>query len=423
MRLGLSLGALAALHIAAGLAVQLWILRIVGAGWKTDAFFAAQAVPLVMLAILSSSLQHVWQARFAVAAVDASKWMQAQSAAQGQVLLTCGSASLFLALAAALWTPWLFPGFDEAQARLTVALALPLFGACALNCHSALSAAALRASGRFVAAEVTPLAGSVLLLVLVLVVVPRWGVVAAAWSLLARAVVVCLAFHRQAGRPAWGVRQSLAQGSLWQQTRLLVGGSSLYKTAPLIDRYWASQAGAGGLTALNLAQLAMSSVTVVLERVLCAPVLPQLARDAEQGMYAQVRAGYRRCVWRVSVATMALAVLLFLAVPVFEPLLVTALSLPRPLAAQVWLLLALLLGFMHVGAAGSVVTTTFMALGDARTPVVVGVVSFFAGAALKSFAFVFAGLPGLALATSAYYVVNMLVLCFLLERTIDARLS
>jgi putative peptidoglycan lipid II flippase len=422
MRVGLSLGAIAALQIIASLAAQLMVLRIVGVGWQTDAYIAAQAVPLVLLAVLSGSLQHVWQPRLALAALDRDRWSHEQSTAQGQVLLAYGTTALGLALSALIWTPWLFPGFEANQQRLAASLALPLFAASALNCHSAVTATALRATDRFVTAEATPFAGTILSLGLILLLVPRWGVDGAAWAALTRAVGVCAALHVQAGRPDWSVRRAVEAAQAWRKLRPLVAGSSLYKASPLVDKYWGSLAPAGGLTALSLAQLASSSTAVVLDRAFNVPVVPQLARLVEQRRFSDVRTLYRRCLLRVSICTLVLGCALIALEPLVALALTALLATAPEVASQVWLLTLLFLGYLHVSACGAVVTASFMALGDARTPVTIGVIGFIVGVGLKSAGFLTAGLPGLALATSVYYAGNLLAMSLILERRLDAQL-
>lgn len=423
MKLNLSLGVLAALQLTASLLIQLTVLRLVGAGPETDAFVAAQAGPLVLFAILSVSLHSVWQPRLSVVADDVARWRELQGVAQGQVLITFGSLALVLCVSAPLWIPHLFPGFEHAQVLLTTAMSLPLFVATALNGHSTLFTTALRSRDRFVAAEVVALGGTLISLALIAVTVPWAGVKAAPWCILARALAVSAILHVRAGRPAPNLRKAWSSGEVWQQLRPLLAGSSLYKTAPLIDRYWSSQAAAGGVTVLSLAQTGMGALAAVLERAFCVPVAPQLGRLVGRADYVQLRSVCRRAIKRVTIATVLIAAALGASHPLWVPALGALLKLSPQVATQMWLICMLLIGYLHVASSGTVVVAAFYAMGNTRTPVRIGIAGFLIGVVLKSVGFVMYGLPGLALATSTYYVGNFLTTWLFLEKTIHARLS
>jgi peptidoglycan biosynthesis protein MviN/MurJ (putative lipid II flippase) len=83
------------------------------------------------------------------------------------------------------------------------------------------------------------------------------------------------------------------------------------------------------------------------------------------------------------------------------------------------LLCVLLLGFLQVSASGSVPVAAFVALGDTRTPARLSIVAFIAGVVLKSLCFLWTGLAGLALATSVYYLGNLVVVTLFLERRLN----
>lgn len=421
MKLTLSLGALAALQLLASVVLQLLVLTIVGAGPGTDAFVAAQALPQVLLAVLSVSMQSVWQPRFAVLANDIAAWRAAQCAAQGQSLMLFGSVALVVLASAGFWVPGLFPGFSSAQRELTVAMTLPLIAGAVLSGHAALLTTALRARDRFLTAEVTAVAGALCALALIVVTVPRYGVIAAAWVNLARALLTSCALFLLADRPHPSLASGWNHTEAWGQLRPMLAGSSLYKTSPLIDRFWTSQSAAGGMTIFSVGQTAMGALAMVLERAVSMPVAPRLARLVEAGDFLGVRSLYRRCVSRITWLVAGLGLLLLAAEPFWAGLLGPLLKIGPPLAFQLWVICLLLLGYLHVAASGTIAVAAFCAMGEAQTPVKVGVLAFLASVVVKSAAFVAWGLPGLAAATSIYYLANMALMSLLLERRIHAR--
>ena len=121
MRLGLSLGVLTGLQLAAAFASQLVVLRVVGAGALTDAFVIAQTLPLLVVAIFASPMQMVWMPRLSLQ-TEPHQWQTEQRLAQGQMLWLSSGATVPLALTAMWWLPWLFPGLPAASHALAIEL-------------------------------------------------------------------------------------------------------------------------------------------------------------------------------------------------------------------------------------------------------------------------------------------------------------
>lgn len=420
---GIRLGLIALLQLVVGLLIQISVLRAVGAGSETDAFIAAQALPLVLFSILSISIQSVWQPPLALTGGSLDKWLSLQGEALGQALVLVGGITLFAHVTHSFWIPLLYPGLDETQVLLASYMTLPLLLAAALNSQSVIFTAALRSVDRFAIAEVVNLSASVIALVVMIVMVPIEGIKVAAWILCARATIAFGVLYICAGRPRIDIQRGLASHAVWRQLKPLLFGSSYYKSAPLVDRYWCSQAGTGGLTTFSLAQTGMGAAATVLERSICMPLMPKLARFVESQDMVGLRHTYRSSIFRIHMAAGAALMALITLYPIWERLLAVGLNMETALAHQLWWLCILLLGYMHVAASGGIVTASFYAFGDMRTPVKVGIITFSISIVLKSAGFVLLGLPGLAVATSIFYVGNMAIMCYLLEKKINARSS
>jgi peptidoglycan biosynthesis protein MviN/MurJ (putative lipid II flippase) len=83
-----------------------------------------------------------------------------------------------------------------------------------------------------------------------------------------------------------------------------------------------------------------------------------------------------------------------------------------------WQIMVALVGVFVGGGLSIITTSAFYARGDTRTPTKIGVWSFTVYAPLKVFAFVKFGLLGLAIATSAFFVVNLMMQLRVLRRVI-----
>ncbi|RPI15806.1 MAG: hypothetical protein EHM60_03560 [Lysobacterales bacterium] len=415
MNRSLVLGGLAATQLLAAIVTQVLVISLVGPGARTDALIAAQTIPLLLVSVLATPLVVVWQPRFVLAAPDDSPFRAEQGLAQGQSLLLTGGFALALGLSAPWWMPWAFPGLAPGVGQLAAHLAQVLCIGVPLNAQGLLLAAASRAREQFVAPEFVLGATAILAALAALWVVPRYDVTGAAWLSTVRAAVACLALYLVAGHSWPRPLRALRDRAAWQRLRPMLAGSAVYKFGPLVDRYWASQAPAGGLTALGLASLAVGSTAQVIERAVTVPATPGLAALAAEERHTELLARVRR----VLLLALGLSLGILVALVVLRPSLLGALRLldfDAGIAGQVWWLSVLLIGFLYVAACGSLPIAAFVALGDARTPVAISIVAFVAGVALKSAGFVVGGLPMLAVATSIYYVGNLLAVSNALRR-------
>lgn len=418
----LTLSTIVVLQVAAQIGFQLLALALLGVGVDSDAFVAAQVVPMTLTGIFAMSLQSVWQARLAVADVDSGAWRGMHRIAHAQAMIVFAAAGLALAISAPLWLRALYAGFDPATRSLVQGLSLPLLLACLFSGAAAVLTAAQRGRGRLISPEVVSLLGSVAAVGILWAVVPVWGVHAAAWTVLARAVLVWLSLWWLVGgsppdwSAAWSDRRS------WKRLRPLAASSGIYKTAPLVDRFWTALGPTGSVTLFGLAHGGMGALASVIERALCMPVGPRIARTLAQGNVHDVRRMYRQCVLAAALASSALAALLLLLRPWWSTVLHHLLGLPQEPAATLWLLCGLLLGYTFVAAAGTAVVSVFYALGDTRTPATIGLTGFAVGIVAKSAGFLVYGVDGLALATSLYYLANLAALVLAVERRL-VRLS
>ena len=419
----LSMGLLAALQLLTNLALQVVVLSIVGVGASTDAYVAAQAVPLLLISVLATSLQNVWQPRLAVLNNDIAARGAAQRLALGQAVIIFGVPVLLLLLCSPIWVKLLFPGFSLAQVSLTVTMTQVLLVASFFNGHASLLTTFQRSRDRFVGPELAQLIAFIVAIAAVVPALQVFGIGAVPWVILARSIVVCLVLYVMAERPAISPLEVLKKRDLWPGTAVLMAGSSIYKTGPLVDRFWISMAPAGSVTVYNLVQIGMNALAIVLDRAICVPAAPTLARFAQARDFTGLRRLYRQCVRRTIYAVIALPLLLVAIHPFWPTLAGAVLKVSPEFAEQMWVLSFMLLGYLIVAGCGYAVMASFYAMGDMRTPVTIGVAGFLVGVVLKSAAFLQIGITGLAIATSAYYVLNLVVLILLLEKRIRDEVS
>jgi putative peptidoglycan lipid II flippase len=413
MLLGLSLGAIAGVNILVTFAYQWYVLTTIGPGPATDALFAGMMVPQLVLVIVSGSLNYVLVPLLAVEEGEARArlaWTYAQGIGVG-----CLALVFLLMLGAPVWVPLTVPGFTPSAAHLAVQLTrVQLFGA-AFTAVTGVEWALHHARQQFVRAEGSGVLASLAGLGFIVYALPRMGIAAAAWGTLIRSglqMLILLPGMGRYRRPQWdhpGLRLLL------RRTTPLTAGQVYCKSDALLDRFFASLAPAGILSLYHVSQQLYASAAMVLNRAIVAPVVPQLSRLASlndwSSFMAQVR---RRLIVMVGVTLAGTALLVLVGPPVLALIFHRGEFTPERID-HLWWLLILLSGVWLGGTAGQILSTSFYAQGDTRTPTRVGVVGFTLAIGLKLFAFRKYGIEGLALAASAYYLLNAAVLLICLR--------
>lgn len=414
MRLGLTLALLAGLNILVSFASQWYLLTSLGAGRATDALFAGTMVPTLVLVLTSGTLSFVLVPLLAVAEQGSREGL-AWTYFQG-VAAACFVLGLLLIVLAPLWVPVTVPGFPPDALPLAIRLTrLQLVGAF-LTAVGGVAVALHYAQHRFIRAEGSASVGGVASLAFIVWGLPRFGIAAAGWAAAIQGGVQLLLLLPGMGRyrpPRWG---DPALRLAVRRSAPLIGGQLYFKSDSVLDRYFASQASVGALSLYHVALQLYSAAAVILNRAIVAPVMPRLSRLVSQGQGAAFIALLERRVRLTLGLALAGSLGLLLVGRPALALLFQHGSFDRDRVEQMWWLLILLSGVWVGGAVGQMLSTSFYAQGDTRTPTLVGIAGFTVAIGLKTFAFRYRGIQGLAVAASAYYVLNAIVLLVCLRR-------
>ncbi|KPF51160.1 hypothetical protein IP87_16525 [beta proteobacterium AAP121] len=418
MKTPLLLGLIAVLQLAAHMVYLVLALASLGLGPASDAFVAAQAVPVVLTAILATALQSAWQSRLATVDRTSGAWRQAHRNAHAQAWMVFLAASLPIGLMAPLWIDGIFGGLAPQAQRQLLGMTPVLLLASVFNGVTGVLTTAQRGRDRLLSAEVAALAATLLSLLLVTPAIDALGALGAAQVLLLRGVTAWLLLLCLLGGSWPDVQGGWRDLTAWRQMRPALAGSAVLKTAPLVDRYWTAGAPTGTLTLFSLAQSGTGAVAAVLERALCMPVAPRIARAMADRDTVTARVLYRRATGAVAAVILLLGLALLVVQPWWVWALDALLGLPAVRSGELWWLCLLLLGQTLVAAASTAVVAVFYATGDTRTPAWVGLGGFAVGVSAKSVGFLWLGAQGLALASSLYHLGHLLVLSILAERLI-----
>jgi putative peptidoglycan lipid II flippase len=408
VRLRLVLALFAGLAMILAFLTQWAILVLIGPGLATDALFAAMAVPQLVLAVVTQSLMHVLVPLLS----SEDEEMVRRDASSMLVLVTIGfsAAAIVLYVLAPYWAPLLFPGLAERGARaLLLHLVRIQLIAMVLTASVGVLFAAHHARKRFLWVELTNMIASGAVLGLMFLTIPRWGIAAAAWLMVCRPLIQLALTLPLVGWPVVIDMRAPNVREAWRRVKPLLVGASYYKTDPLLDRMLSTLAPAGGLSLLYFGQQMFAAANAILNKAIAVPLVPQLARAASAGEWDGFRSAFRRNLTAVALITCATFTVFLLA---GYPLLQLVIGRGGVTPQNVQTLFAIMVGLSGVyigGALGQVTSAAFYAMGDTRTPTRIGIITFTFYIPLKVGAFFYAGLLGLAVATSSFVMLNVML--------------
>lgn len=389
------------------LLLQWYTVAKFGAGSASDAVFASLTLSQFGLNVLTTLLMHVLVPLLALqdeGEFRATTWDLLHNAARWAL----GFGAL-AALTAAVWVPWMFPGFDGSTLRTTVTLTQIQAVGLAGGTFTIVAWAAMRARGSFLRAEVSSSLASTFALGFLVWQVPRLHAASAAWAFVIRAALPFIFLLPALGWYRAPRRGSPAVAEAWRRIRPLAAGAGFHKVTVLADRFLASLAPPGGLSILALVQQISSAWEQFVAHTVTMPAVPKLARAGAQDGGREFSRIYRRTLWTVGVLSGGILAVLVLAAPLVTRLGSQANPALGPTLHMAWPLLAALAGQWILSPVLLVISSGFYARGDTRVPALVGSIGVPVGIALRIGGYVLFGLVGLALGISGHYAALLVI--------------
>ena len=413
MRQPVLLGLLAAGNIGIAFLYQWYVLIQLGPGLETDALFAGLTLPQLALAVVSGSLMHVLVPLLAGEPAD-----RFRHDAWGFFVLVgalFAAIALLLYLFAPYWVPVTVPGFSEAGKTLTVHLTRIQLIGMIFTALSGVQAAVYHAQQKFLWVELVPLLTGTLGLVPLVVLLPEYGVEAAAWITTLRFVFQTLLQMPGMGRWTMPDLKSSTVQDAWKRIKPLLWGTAYYKADPLVDRFLLSMSGNGNLSLFYLAQQIYGAGAGVVSKAVAAPLVPRLSLFHKAGDHPAFRRAYRRKLWHVGLLTGGLLLIVVAFGDSLLHLLVGHGAVTEANVRTLWLIMLGLGGMFVGGAMGSITTSSFYARGDTRLPTRLGMITYTIYIPIKIIAYSLGGVLALAISVSAFYLINLLLQYFYLE--------
>lgn len=420
-RSGIGLSLLAIISLVTGFATQTLMIGLLGANRVSDSYFIALAIPQFFLTIVAEPVVSVLIPLIAASKPDQQR--RRSSVALVLVITASAGSALIAAVTCPLWMGYLFPAFLPSEQALTTELVLIQLLSIAPAAGCLIWKASLYARRRFVTSESVWVGGAVASLVALVVLVPKFGVVAAVWINVARyglTLIAMIALERVA-RPD-PLRGEFA-GQLLRRARPLMVGALYFKSEPLVDSHLSSMSSSGDVTLFSFCRTVMAAGAMVLSQALVTPIIPDLAVLAKDGHWDQLRARMRQRILVMGGLTAA-AVLVF-ALAGLPALRLVASYWPRIATIPLdtfWGLIVLLGGIPIAGGAAQIVTATYYAMGETRLLTIIGAINYTIAIGLKFAGFALGGIWGLAVATTVYFVLDMITQWVMIERCLARNL-
>ena len=413
MRQAIQLGLLAFANIGITVLFQWYILTELGASSETDAFFAGITLPQIILVVISSSLMHVL-----VPLLAGEDLTSLKHDAWGFFILVgglFGILSIALSSTATYWIPVILPGFSEQGWKLTTVISRIQLISMFFTAINGVQNATYHAQQRFMWVQIAPLLAGIISLSLLTEVLPKYGVIGAAWLDVLRTGLQTVLLLPVMGWPLWPDFKRPSIKTSWRRMKPLLFGTAYYKTDPLVDRYLLSSLNSGSLSLYYLAQQIFGAASLLINKAVAAPLVPHLSRLFKSGDTD----GFWQCYHRKLLQIMSVGIIgllvLFIWGGFFLNLLVGHGNVTQSNVIELWWIMVWLAGMFVGGIAGQICSTTFYSLGDTTTPSKLSIVTYTIYIPCKVVAFYSKGIMGLAVVTSVYCMTNFLFQAYLLR--------
>ena len=403
MKIIFSLGSLVILNLLFTLAIQWLVLVYIGPGEKTDAYFSAQVLTLIPLAVVGDVAMRVLVPL--LAGIPKPVLTGIVKVFIVQSFLGLAIVAVLLISSASIWVSVLSPGLSSQALALAVEMAKIMSITLVFGGLTTVLKAVYYAEQRFIYPELSQLIPGILVFLGIIWALPIYGIVSVAWGAVIRWMLQAIMLMM---RNDWRVSSKCDPEIIrlaWQRMRALLFGASIYETGPMLDRYLASLAPVGSISLLAFGNQFYTLFLVLTDKIFAAPLISISANDINAGQIKALREKYVQkvillgagaiCVWVAFVLYGKWGLNFMIGYGQFGPEEIDTL----------WQLMVVL-GAMLVGVAGQLSTSCLYGMGKTNSVLKVTIINFLICAVIKVFAFNRIGVIGIAIGMVAYQLFN-----------------
>ncbi|MFZ5699197.1 MAG: lipid II flippase MurJ [Pseudomonadota bacterium] len=397
-----ALAAVSAANLLQNLLFPILALRTLGASNAADALFMVFILPGVVMVLLGNSVLNWSTPRLVRRADDTSRRVLCWSllwTLQAGVLLLCFA----LWLGAWLVLPYVQPAGGYALAIGVLPLGLLAMLATVVT---AIGQSLFTAESDVLGSEFRTFIANLIAMAAWFVFDPATLVACAALFAL-RAVLVAALLLPRLGVPRKARLHDADLRDVLRESRVLLLAATYYKSEPFVDRLLFASVPGGAVAAFHLAQQVLSVVTLMMNRVITAPLVAPFAERMHAGDGPGARILLRTALGYMAAVGIAVWILFVVAGELLVRLLFSGTAYSAEHIALTAQMLTLLGGFMLAVLFGQVLAQVFYCSGETRRMVVLSVGGYTVGLLLKVLALWQFGVMGLVAASSLSWLLNV----------------
>lgn len=413
MKFIFSLGSLVILNLVVTLAIQWLVLVYIGPGEKTDAYFSAQVLTLIPLAVLGDVVMRVLVPL--LAGIPRQDLTGIVKVFIVQFFLGLAVVAVFLVSSASIWVSVLSPGLSTQALALAVEMAKIMSITLVFGGLTTVLKSVYYAEQRFIYPEFSQLIPGILVLLGMIWALPIYGIVSVAWGAVIRWIFQAIMLMMRNDWRGSSKTDPAIIRLAWRRMRELLFGASIYETGPMLDRYLASLAPAGSISLLAFGNQFYTLFLVLTDKVFAAPLISIAAKDINAGQIKGLREKYMQKVFLLGAGAVCVWVAFILYGKWGLNFMIGYGQFGAEEIDTLWQLMVVL-GAMLVGVAGQISTSCLYGMGKTNSVLKVTIINFLICAFIKVVAFNRVGVMGIAIGIVAYQLFNAIGLHIVLFR-------
>lgn len=407
------LGFFSALNILLNFVNQWYIVTEIGPGIETDAYYAALVIPSLFIVVISGAFDKVIVPILVEQKEDFS--IYSWTFVTIDLFIFFGLA-LSLSLTSFFWVQIMFPGFGQEAIDQVINLIYILSFNMALHSVAAVLWSINYAREQFVRVEVVEIFSTMISVIFLFYFLPKYGIIVAAAALVVKMVIQVALLSPALGKfKGFKFKSSVVQEAI-KRLKPLVLGSIYYKSDEIVNKFLASLAAPGSITLLHLAIKIYKSANQVINKTFINPAFAKMSKKisvANTGEYQKVFSKTIIAILIITISILALEIVIGNSV---LDVIFGYKNFDSNQIKRLWYILLGLSGIWIGSNLGGVLTSAFYAHKNTSTPTKIGIFGFTVGIITKVIGFQFFDIIGLAIGTSLYFLLNVLLLKYFLNK-------
>ncbi|UCH66679.1 MAG: polysaccharide biosynthesis C-terminal domain-containing protein [Ignavibacterium sp.] len=410
------------LNVAFLFFVEMLLARFFGTSVEMDCYLAAVSIPdlLITVAILGFNYALIPTLVSQLNSNDPQRAYQLINSWLNVVFLFSVTVSIIGALFSNQIIKTFFPGFSEEKIKLAAELLTMYSPVLVLKGSATMISSIFFARQKFLLAPIVPAVGSVFAVVILLAFVHKLGIPAAPIALSVSALIqflILMGVYTFQGTYRFEIKWRDENFKLIGRLMLplIIGGIFAHSTF-VVDRNIASNLEAGAISTLGYAAKIIRVLLLIGLGGLSVVALPKISELIAKKDFNQIQNLNRKALSGI----LFVSILFYIVLMNYGEQLISIFfqygSFSAADSSNVANTIILYGGLLIFGALGTHIAILFYAIPDTKTIALIGIIGFVFAYALKLWFSSFMGYEGIALATTIYYVLSVVLSIYLLQR-------